>query len=170
MKYNKQHFICINHYYLYISSHYFLIPLFLCIYTNRYDLGFWILSILVTSILRWGNPTKELYQYIDHNWVKVIFMYFLISTIDMAMKNKMEMTIIVFIFGILLSILIIWLFEYAVYMRYHHKRNWFIIHMLVHFYAIIGCMGLVFIDYDFTTLIRSGIRFTRQYFQNVIRG
>ena len=170
MEYNKEQYICINHYYLYISSHYFLIPVFLCIYTDRYDLLFLTLSTLITSILRWGNPRKTFYQYIDHNWVKFIFFYFIICTIDIIIKNKAKEHIVVLIFGFLLSILCIWLFEYFVYLYFNNKRNWFIIHMLVHFYAIIGILGLAFVDYDFSSLIRSCVPFLRQYFQKVLNG
>ena len=68
----EQHF-------LYISSHFFLLPVFLAIYQDRYDLLWIFVSVLITSLLRWGNRTQVIYQYIDHNWVKIVFVYLLYS-------------------------------------------------------------------------------------------
>ena len=80
-----------NEFYLYISSHFFILPVFLSIYCERYDVLWISTSILCTSLLRWGEPKKIIYQYIDHNWVKLVFLYLFISMFYVFVENTLSM-------------------------------------------------------------------------------
>lgn len=135
--------------FLYYSCHFFLLPVFLSIYMNRFDLLWISTSILVTSLLRWGNPTNIWYQYIDHNWVKIIFVYLIFSWFDIFMEQKHDGIFVVFILGLLLSVLYYFIIEYVFFIFFNPYLG-VVLHMFVHFFSIIGITFLIQFDYDFS--------------------
>lgn len=132
--------------YLYVTSHFFLIPVFLSIYMERYDILWLSTSILITSLLRWGNPDKIIYQYIDHNWVKIIFLFVFISGVDIFMTTNVDEMYILLYFGSIGSILFFWLTEWI--FIFINTKLTIPLHMYVHFYSIIGVIILFHIDYN----------------------
>ena len=92
--------------YLYVTSHFFLMPVFLSIYMERYDLLWISTSVLITSLLRWGNPDKIIYQYIDHNWVKIIFLFVFMSGVDIFMTTNVDEMYILLYFALYAFILL----------------------------------------------------------------
>ena len=137
--------------YLYVTSHFFLIPIFLSIYMEKYD-KLWIsTSILITSLLRWGNPDKIIYQYIDHNWVKIIFLIAFLSGVDIFMSMNTNEVYILLYFGSISSILFFWLTEF-IFMVINPKII-VPLHMYVHFYSIITILILFHIDYNINEII-----------------
>ena len=137
--------------YLYVTSHFFLIPIFLSIYMEKYD-KLWIsTSILITSLLRWGNPDKIIYQYIDHNWVKIIFLIAFLSGVDIFMSMNTNEVYILLYFGSISSILFFWLTEF-IFMLINPKIL-VPLHMYVHFYSIITILILFHIDYNINEII-----------------
>ena len=136
-----------NEKYLYISSHFFLLPTFMSIYMERYDLLWFFLSILVTSLLRWGNRTTKLFQYIDHNWVKFVFAYICLSLIIIFSKQELDMCCVIYISSIFLSIFFFWLLEWITWIwttQYAIQ-----LHMLVHFMTVVVGLLLLLLEYDF---------------------
>ena len=137
--------------YLYVTSHFFLIPIFLSIYMEKYD-KLWIsTSVLITSLLRWGNPDKIIYQYIDHNWVKIVFLIALLSGVDIFMSTNTNELYILLYFGSIGSILFFWLTEF-IFMVINPKIL-VPLHMYVHFYSIITILILFHIDYNINEII-----------------
>jgi hypothetical protein len=135
--------------YLYMSSHFFLIPTFLSIYQERYDVLWIYVSVLVTSILRWGNPKVLIYQYLDHNWVKCIFVYLFVSWMYVIIENKNDFFHCLCIITILCSILIIFIIEWLFFLCFDTKLC-IPLHMLLHFYTVIGFIYLMVFDFDYT--------------------
>ena len=118
--------------YLYVTSHFFLIPVFLSIYMEKYD-KLWIsTSVLITSLLRWWNPDKIIYQYIDHNWVKIVFLIALLSGVDIFMSTNTNELYILLYFGSIGSILFFLLTEFIFIVI--NPNILFTLHMYVHFY------------------------------------
>ncbi len=142
--------------YLYISSHFFLLPVFLAIYQDRYDILLISVSILITSILRWGNNTQVIYQYIDHNWVKIVFVYLLYSLFIMFYEFGISDIEIVYILGITFSICFYFLIEtISYYMGYY---RWVIpFHLYVHFYSILSFILLLNYNYDFLKILKTNL-------------
>ena len=132
--------------YLYVTSHFFLMPVFLSIYMERYDILWISTSVLITSLLRWGNPDKIIYQYIDHNWVKIIFLFVFMSGVDIFMTTNVDEMYILLYFGSIGSILFFWLIELVVMFIY--PKILVPLHMYVHFYSIISVIILFHIDYN----------------------
>lgn len=143
-----------KYYYLYLSSHYFLIPVFASIYTDRYDLLWISLTILVTSILRWGEPNNTYYQYIDSFWVKFLWFYFMVSFFQILFYKQLDSFLIFYCLGLLLSIPIIYILGNLIF-QYSNPLISIPIHMLVHFYTIICMLIFLCIPYDHNTLLYS---------------
>jgi len=137
--------------YLYITSHFFLIPVFLSIYMERYDILWVTTSILVTSLLRWGKPDEIIYQYIDHNWVKIIFLLVFMSGVDIFMTTNVDELFIIWYYGSIFSILFYWLMEWV--FIFIHPKIIIPLHMYVHFYTIILTIILFHIDYNLNQTI-----------------
>ena len=137
--------------YLYVTSHFFLIPVFLSIYMERYDILWISTSVLITSLLRWGNPDKIIYQYIDHNWVKIVFLIALLSGVDIFMLMNTNEVYILLYFGSVISVLFFWLIEF-IFMVINLKLI-VPLHMYVHFYSIVSILILFHIDYDLNQII-----------------
>ena len=132
--------------YLYVTSHFFLMPVFLSIYMERYDILWISTSVLITSLLRWGNPDKIIYQYIDHNWVKIIFLFVFMSGVDIFMTTNVDEMYILLYFGSVGSVLFFWLIELVVMFIY--PKILVPLHMYVHFCSIISVIILFHIDYN----------------------
>ena len=132
-----------NEFYLYISSHFFILPVFLSIYCERYDILWISTSILCTSLLRWGEPKKIIYQYIDHNWVKLVFLYLFISMFYVFVENTLSMCEVVYACGVLFSVVFYYILDQT------FTKWWCPLHMYVHFYTVIGLILMLHIDYDF---------------------
>ena len=142
--------------YLYISSHFFLLPVFLAIYQDRYDILLISVSILITSILRWGNNTQVIYQYIDHNWVKIVFVYLLYSLFIMFYEFGISDIEMVYILGITFSICFYFLIETILYcMEYYRLVIPF--HLYVHFYSILSFILLLNYNYDFLKVLKTNL-------------
>ena len=137
--------------YLYVTSHFFLIPVFLSIYMERYDILWVTTSILVTSLLRWGKPDEIIYQYIDHNWVKIIFLLVFMSGVDIFMTTNVDELFIIWYYGSIFSILFYWLMEWV--FIFIHPKIIIPLHMYVHFYTIILTIILFHIDYNLNQTI-----------------
>ena len=137
--------------YLYVTSHFFLIPVFLSIYMERYDILWISTSVLITSLLRWGNPDKIIYQYIDHNWVKIVFLIALLSGVDIFMSTNTNELYILLYFGSIGSILFFWLTEFIFMVI--NPDILVPLHMYVHFYSIITILILFHIDYNINEII-----------------
>ena len=136
-------------YFLYISSHFFVLPVFLSIYMNRYDILWIFTSILLTSLLRWGNNDVVLYQYIDHNWVKIVYLYMVITLFEIAIKNDTDVCFILYASGILFSIPFLFILENIVFIWSSTPEFSVPLHMLLHFYTIIGGIVSLHFDHDF---------------------
>ena len=137
--------------YLYVTSHFFLIPVFLSIYMERYDILWVTTSILVTSLLRWGKPDEIIYLYIDHNWVKIIFLLVFMSGVDIFMTTNVDELFIIWYYGSIFSILFYWLMEWV--FIFIHPKIIIPLHMYVHFYTIILTIILFHIDYNLNQTI-----------------
>lgn len=133
--------------YLYITSHFFLIPVILSIYSNRYDILFFSLTILITSLLRWGYRNIIIYQYIDHNWVKLVYVYFIISIFHLIFYENYCFLTICFLFFLKLTILFIFILNMIISNFKNHLT--IPLHMIIHFYSIFALIMTLFIDYDF---------------------
>ena len=138
---------CID--FLYVSSHFFVLPVFLSIYMNRYDILWIFTSILLTSLLRWGNNDVVLYQYIDHNWVKIVYLYMVITLFEIAIKNDTDVCFILYASGILFSIPFLFILENIVFIWSSTPEFSVPLHMLLHFYTIIGGIVSLHFDHDF---------------------
>ena len=142
--------------YLYISSHFFLLPVFLAIYQDRYDILLISVSILITSILRWGNRTQVIYQYIDHNWVKIVFVYLLYSLFIMFYEFGISDIEMVYILGMTFSICFYFLIETILYYMGYYR--WVIpFHLYVHFYSILSFILLLNYNYDFLKVLKTNL-------------
>lgn len=132
-----------NEFYLYISSHFFIFPVFLSIYCERYDVLWISTSILCTSLLRWGEPKKIIYQYIDNNWVKLVFLYLFISMFYIFVENTTSIYELVYSCGVLFSIVFYYILH-EIFTKISCP-----LHMYVHFYTVIGLVLMLHVDYDF---------------------
>ena len=142
--------------YLYISSHFFLLPVFLAIYQDRYDILLISVSILITSILRWGNSTQVIYQYIDHNWVKIVFVYLLYSLFIMFYEFGISDIEMVYILGMTFSICFYFLIETILYYMGYYR--WVIpFNLYVHFYSILSFIQLLNYNYDFLKVLKTNL-------------
>lgn len=141
---------------LYISSHFFLLPVFLAIYQDRYDVLLISVSVLITSILRWGNPTQVIYQYIDHNWVKILFIYILYSSFITFYECEINDIEIVYDLGIIFSICFFFLLESLFYCMRCYKLV-IPLHLYVHFYCALGFIIMLNYDYDFMKVLKTNL-------------
>ena len=129
--------------YLFISSLCFIIPTLVALYFKNIRIFVMTLGMTITSLLRWGYRENILYQYIDHNYVKLIFFYELLNvsigtdlydvyylTFD---KNKeIKNTIIMYcLLNIAFFFIIGLIFHYIL-----HSHLNIIFHMIVHIYVI----------------------------------
>lgn len=135
--------------FLYATSHLFIIPTLLSLYLKRFDVFWMIFSVLITSLLRWryGNEIKT-YQYIDHSWVKIVFLHMVFSSIYIILYYPTEIFKAYCLLGFLLNIMFFYIIELFVY-----ESSCPILcvsyHMIVHFYTCFGFIFSLSIDYNY---------------------
>lgn len=161
-----------HQYHLYVSSHFFIIPLFLSIYSECHDVLLISTSVLVTTLLRWGHPDKEIYQYIDHNWVKIIYIFTWLTIFYYMIEKKTINLESVFLASFLLTILVLFIIEMFIW--YGFKSHTYIpIHMLIHFYTIVLMIAFLFLDYDSNQTLKQCFSFSQKgakYIASLVRG
>ena len=129
--------------YLFISSCVFIIPSLLLLYNGLY-IDFVIVTILlITSLLRWGYRKNILYQYIDHNYAKFVFFYYILKfsigndLYDAYYLNFNKKIEYVNIFSIFYLLNVAFFFILGIIFHYIlHSHYGIIFHMLVHLYSI----------------------------------
>jgi hypothetical protein len=127
--------------YLYISSHFFLLPVFLSIYSTRMDVLWIYTSILITSLLRWGNTDNRMYQYIEHNWSKLIFVYIVYSY--SVLSSPPEPIELMLLCGVMLSIVALYIVKWYVFLYTKTPRLCVPLQMLLQFYTVILGVALL---------------------------
>ena len=124
--------------YLRYSAYLFLIPTVCFLYNKKYDLFFLLVIFSIFSILRWTYVKNKLYQNIDHNFVKVLFIIALYNTIISCVKCELTSLLIL---GCLINIFVFYYIG-LFYDYYQNKKN-IIFHMIVHLYTVFGfCLGI----------------------------
>ena len=124
--------------YLRFSAYLFLVPTSLYLYHKKYDFFILLLILSLTSILRWTYVRSKLYQYIDHSFVKLVFIICLYSNLISCTKCVLTSILIL---GCLLNILIFYIV--GVYYDFNQNKKNVIFHMMVHFYTTFGlCLSL----------------------------
>mgnify|MGYP000026462406 CR=1 FL=1 len=116
------------------SAFSFLFPSLLCYYMGKYDLFIIQFITWITSILRWNYTTNVYYQYLDHNYVKLVF----ISLIYYCYRSFSFDKDIYFYFYILglLHVVVIYFFSWYLFNLKNNKNV--IFHMIVHCYTCVG--------------------------------
>lgn len=127
----------INYKFLYASSHYFIIPVIFALYYNRYDIAILSFIIMSTSLLRWGYIHNIYYQNLDHNIVKIIFSFILLSTIIYFLIDIKKKSILSF-FNICLAINIIFFFMLGLIADQLYSSYNVVFHLLMHFMCVIS--------------------------------
>jgi hypothetical protein len=118
------------------SSYLFIIPTLCGFYLKKYTISFAILFVWITSILRWTFTQNLVFQYIDHNYVKIIFFVSLYMTILHIIDDNKNNVYYIFLIGILISVF--FLFTIAVILDYNMSNKNIIFHMIMHLYSIFG--------------------------------
>ena len=119
--------------YLRYSSYLFLIPTACFLYYKKYDFFLMLIIVSLFSILRWTYVKINLYQYIDHSFVKIVFIICLYSTLISCTKCGFTSLLL---FGCLLNILIFYIV--GVYYDFNQNKKNVIFHMMVHLYTTFG--------------------------------
>lgn len=129
------------------SAFLFIIPALLGIYLKKYMMGFAVLLVWITSVLRWTYTQNLVIEYIDHNYVKIIFLVSLYMTILHLVDDDKNSIYYIFILGIMISIF--FLFTTAVIFDYNMSNKNIIFHMMMHLYSIFGftCAVIAFNHY-----------------------
>ena len=119
--------------YLRLSAYLFLIPTACFLYYKKYDLFIILLLFSITSILRWTYVKIKLYQYIDHTYVKIIFILSSFNALLSVINCELTSLLLV---GCLINILVFYCI--GLYYDYSHNKKNVIFHMLVHLYTAFG--------------------------------
>lgn len=119
--------------YLRFSAYLFLIPTACFLYYKKYDFFIMLFILSLSSILRWTYVKIKLYQVLDHNYVKIVFMIALYSALISATKCVMTSLLII---GSMMNILIFYIV--GVYYDYYQNKKNVIFHMIVHLYTAFG--------------------------------
>ncbi len=136
---------------LYVTSNFFIIPTLLSLYFERFDVFWMIFSVFITSLLRWGYGNEiKLYQYIDHSWVKIIFLHMVISAIYIINNHITDTEVFkaYCLLGFLLNIMFFYSIELFVY-ESSCPMLCVSYHMIVHFYTCFGFIFSLIIDYNY---------------------
>ena len=104
--------------YLRYSSYLFLIPTACFLYYKKYDFFLMLIIVSLFSILRWTYVKINLYQYIDHTFVKLVFIICLYSTLFSCTKCLFTSLLL---FGCLLNILTFYIV--GVYYDFNHDKK-----------------------------------------------
>ena len=89
--------------YLRYSAYLFLIPTACFLYHKKYDLFLILVIFSLFSILRWTYVKNKLYQNIDHNFVKLLFIIALYNTIISCVNCELTSLLIL---GCLINIFV----------------------------------------------------------------
>ena len=138
--------------YLFISSLLFIIPTILALYFKNIRIFLMSLSMTITSLLRWGYRENTLYQYIDHNFVKLIFFYELLNVtiatdlydiyyLTFDHNKEIKNTLVMYC---LLNIALFFVVSVVFHYIFHSHLN-VIFHMIMHVYVVFSSiLSLVF--------------------------
>lgn len=80
----------------------------------------------------------------------MIFVYLMVSWVDLWVEQKNDGVLVVYMLGLLLSVLYYFAIEY-VFFIFLNPYMGVVLHMLVHFFSVIGMTCLLHLDYDFNT-------------------
>ena len=118
------------------SAFLFIIPALCGFYFKKYVMGFSILLVWITSVLRWTYTQNLVFEYIDHNFVKIMFFFSLYMIILHIIDDDKNKIYYIFLLGIIISIFL--LFTFAVTLDYNMSNKNVIFHMIMHIYSIFG--------------------------------
>lgn len=119
--------------YLRYSAYSFLIPTSFYLYNKKYDFFIVLLILSLTSILRWTYVKSTIYQFIDHNYVKLVFLLSLYAVVISCTKCMLTSILIL---GSMINIALF--YTVAVYYDYIQNKKNVIFHMMVHLYTTFG--------------------------------
>ena len=129
--------------YLLLSSCLFIIPSLLSLYFGHYIDFVIITMLLITSILRWGYRQNILYQYIDHNYAKLVFFYYILKftvgndLYDAYYLNFNKNTEYINAYSVFHLINIVFFFILGLIYHYLFRSHYNVIfHMFVHLYSV----------------------------------
>lgn len=153
--------------YLYYSSHLFFISSGYALLRKRYDLFCISTSILTTSLLRWGYMDNKKYTFIDRHWVKFVFFRFFYSLLLCCFQFKINTFQFCWLFGIMSTVICLYTIEILLFVLTDSKIT-IALHMLVHFYTVIGFLLSCSLRHDFIPRFRSkSFKKLRHYFKHV---
>ena len=119
------------------SAFSFLFPSLLCLYMGKYDFFIMQFIVWITSILRWHYTTNIYFQYLDHNYVKLVFIT-LIYYCFRSFSFKNDIYIYIYICS-LISVAITYILSVYLFNLKNNKNV--ILHMILHGYT---CAGFFF--------------------------
>lgn len=119
--------------YLRYSAYLLLIPTMFYLYYKQYGFFLMLFIFSITSILRWSYVKNKLYQVLDHNYVKIVFMIALYSAIISATKCVMTSLLIL---GSMMNI--VYFYCIGLYYDYYQNKKNVIFHMIVHLHTAFG--------------------------------
>jgi len=119
--------------YLRFSAYLFLVPTSLYLYHKKYDFLIVLLILSLTSILRWTYVRSKLYQFIDHNYVKLVFLLSFYAAVISSTKCVLTSILIL---GSMMNIALF--YTLGVYYDYIQNEKNVIFHMMVHLYTTFG--------------------------------
>ena len=137
--------------YLYYSSHVFILSSLASILYQRLDIFFLSSSILLTSILRWGEPLHKGYTFVDRNWVKVVFFHLIYSFVSCCLQFKYDSLLLFWCFGLLLTVVALYMTELFIF-TYWNTRKGIALHMLVHIYTMAGFVSCLLLEHNFVSI------------------
>jgi len=140
--------------YLYYSSHVFFISTMYAFIRKKYDMCFISTSILITSLLRWGYMNNKNYTFIDRNWVKLIFFHFFYSLLVCCLHFKINTFQFCWLFGIMTTVVCLYIIEILLFL-YSDLKITTALHMLIHFYTMIGFCIACSLNHHFIPRFRS---------------
>jgi len=117
--------------YLRYSAYLFLVPTACFLYYKKYDFFLIMILLSVFSILRWTYVKNKLYQYIDHNFVKLVFFYCLGNVLLSIVRCEMTSFLL---FAYIMNVFLFYLL--GVYYDYYKNKKNVIFHMIAHLYGV----------------------------------
>lgn len=150
-----------NYNFIYCSSHVFLLPSIYGLYKQNFCIWFFSSCILITSLLRWKYIHNNLYQFIDHNFVKVVFCLGLYTIFLDLMKNIHH----TFINYILICLFVNIIFYYSLGVIFDLFCNKFdvIFHIIMHLNACFLLLLFSYLSYDMSITIHNIYDFFNYY-------
>ena len=140
-----------NYVFIYYSSHLFLLPAIYGLYKQNYHAWFISSTILITSLLRWKYINNTLYQYIDHNYVKIVFFLLLYTVFLNIMKNKYDIFINYLLFSLLFNIVFYYLLGVFFDLICHNFNV--IFHIIMHINVVFTTLLCSYISYNLNSAL-----------------